>query len=97
MSKIEDLTLPEQHKQWDHEPQWFDSPDLELSGPFWSVIVQPSTTEPGQYDLVVSCAQGESVYRNVATDLEIAKNKATLLYNQIIQDLRNASSDNEPN
>jgi hypothetical protein len=97
MNKIEELKLPEQFKQWDHAPEWFETPDLELSGPFWSIMVQPSNDEPGQYDLIVTCAQGDIVYRSIATDVEIAKNKATLLYNQIIQDLKEAVSGNEPN
>jgi hypothetical protein len=96
MSKIEELTLPDNQKQWDHEPQWFESPDLELSGPFWSIMVEKSTN-PGYYNLVVSCSQGENVYHDVATDLEITKNKATLLYNEIIKDLKEARSENEPN
>ena len=97
MTEIEELELPEHHKQWDHAPEWFDTPDLELSGPFWSVIVHPSDTDPGNFDLIVSCFQGDSVYHNVATDIEIAKNKATLLYNQIIKDLKEAYSEHEPN
>ena len=97
MNKIEELTLPDHFKKWDQEPEWFDSPDLELSGPFWSIIIQPSQTEEGQYDLVVSCSQGDSVYQSVGTDLETVKNKATLLYNEVIKDLKEASSGDEPN
>lgn len=97
MTKIEDLELPEHFKQWDQEPKWFQDPDLELSGPFWSIVIKESDSEKGQYDLIVSCFHGESVYHSVGTDLEIVKNKATLLYNQVIRDLKDAVSTNEPN
>lgn len=97
MNKIEELTLPDNFKQWDQDPEWFADPDLELSGPFWSIVIKPSEEESGQYDLIVSCFAGESFYKSVGTDIEIVKNKATLLYNQVIRDLKDAVSDNEPN
>ncbi len=71
---------------WKTAPTWFqDGEAWELSGPFFSVACEPQGY--GEFQLVFACSGNEQIHEKTFTDLEIAKNQATMWYNQILHDM----------